>query len=72
MFNNAGIMHAADADATTTPENIWDLTMNINVKGTFLLPQIPLPLILLSPFPFDPYSLPPPPHPPPPNPSFLP
>ena len=33
MFNNAGIMHAQDADATETPEAIWDLTMNINVKG---------------------------------------
>jgi NAD(P)-dependent dehydrogenase (short-subunit alcohol dehydrogenase family) len=33
MFNNAGIMHALDDDAIGTPENIWDLTMNINVKG---------------------------------------
>lgn len=33
MFNNAGIMHAQDADAINTPEAIWDLTMNINVKG---------------------------------------
>jgi NAD(P)-dependent dehydrogenase (short-subunit alcohol dehydrogenase family) len=33
MFNNAGIMHASDADAIDTPERIWDLTMNINVKG---------------------------------------
>ena len=33
MFNNAGIMHADDADAVDTPEKIWDLTHNINVKG---------------------------------------
>jgi len=33
LFNNAGIMHALDADATTTPEEIWDLTQSINVKG---------------------------------------
>lgn len=33
MFNNAGIMHAADADAIDTPMDIWDLTHNINVKG---------------------------------------
>jgi NAD(P)-dependent dehydrogenase (short-subunit alcohol dehydrogenase family) len=35
MFNNAGIMHADDADAVETPEKIWDLTMNINVKGVW-------------------------------------
>ena len=35
MFNNAGIMHADDADAIDTPENIWDLTHNINVKGVW-------------------------------------
>lgn len=35
MFNNAGIMHPQDDDATSTPENVWDLTMNINVKGVW-------------------------------------
>ncbi|KAK9771693.1 hypothetical protein AB5N19_03378 [Seiridium cardinale] len=35
IFNNAGIMHAQDDDAVGTPENIWDLTMNINVKGVW-------------------------------------
>lgn len=35
MFNNAGIMHAQDADSVETPEAIWDLTMNINVKGVW-------------------------------------
>jgi NAD(P)-dependent dehydrogenase (short-subunit alcohol dehydrogenase family) len=35
IFNNAGIMHAKDDDATNTPEAIWDLTMNINVKGVW-------------------------------------
>lgn len=35
LFNNAGIMHARDADATSTPEDIWDLTQNINVKGVW-------------------------------------
>jgi NAD(P)-dependent dehydrogenase (short-subunit alcohol dehydrogenase family) len=33
MFNNAGIMHAADADAINVPMKIWDLTHDINVKG---------------------------------------
>ena len=35
MFNNAGIMHADDADAVETPERIWDLTQAINVKGVW-------------------------------------
>ncbi len=36
LFNNAGIMHPEDADAVETDEAIWDLTMNINLKGVFL------------------------------------
>jgi NAD(P)-dependent dehydrogenase (short-subunit alcohol dehydrogenase family) len=35
MFNNAGIMHPKDGDEEEVPEDIWDLTMNINVKGVF-------------------------------------
>jgi NAD(P)-dependent dehydrogenase (short-subunit alcohol dehydrogenase family) len=35
MYNNAGIMHADDADAIETPDKIWDLTHNINVKGVW-------------------------------------
>ncbi|KAK0612406.1 short chain dehydrogenase reductase [Bombardia bombarda] len=35
MFNNAGIMHARDDDAIGTPEDIWDLTQAINVKGVW-------------------------------------
>jgi len=33
LFNNAGIMHSADDDAIATQEDVWDLTMDINVKG---------------------------------------
>ncbi len=36
LFNNAGISHAADADAIHTSEAVWDLTMQVNVKGVFL------------------------------------
>ena len=36
MFNNAGIMHSKDDDAMSTPEEIWDLTLDINAKGVFL------------------------------------
>ena len=35
LFNNAGIMHNEDDDAVSTEEAVWDLTMNINVKGVF-------------------------------------
>lgn len=35
MFNNAGIMHAADGDAQQVEEEIWNLTTNINVKGVW-------------------------------------
>ncbi|KAJ3540576.1 hypothetical protein NMY22_g4237 [Coprinellus aureogranulatus] len=35
MFNNAGIMHPADDNALNTEERIWDLTMNINLKGVW-------------------------------------
>jgi NAD(P)-dependent dehydrogenase (short-subunit alcohol dehydrogenase family) len=36
LFNNAGISHAEDGDATSTEEAVWDLTMNVNLKGVFL------------------------------------
>ena len=36
MFNNAGIMHGKDDDAMSKPEEIWDLTLDINAKGVFL------------------------------------
>ncbi|TEB35334.1 short-chain dehydrogenase [Coprinellus micaceus] len=35
VFNNAGIMHPADDHALNTEERIWDLTMNINLKGVW-------------------------------------
>ncbi len=36
LFNNAGIMLAEDDDAVATDEAVWDLTMNVNLKGVFL------------------------------------
>lgn len=36
LFNNAGILHSADDDAVSTSEEVWDLTMAINLKGVFL------------------------------------
>ena len=36
MFNNAGIMDSRDDNALVTEEQVWDLTMAINLKGVFL------------------------------------
>jgi len=36
IFNNAGISHADDDGATNTSEEVFDLTMKINIKGVFL------------------------------------
>ena len=36
IFNNAGIMHSDDDNAMTTEEAVWDLTLNVNMKGVFL------------------------------------
>jgi NAD(P)-dependent dehydrogenase (short-subunit alcohol dehydrogenase family) len=36
LFNNAGIMHSDDGDAQTTDEDVWELTINVNLKGVFL------------------------------------
>jgi NAD(P)-dependent dehydrogenase (short-subunit alcohol dehydrogenase family) len=36
LFNNAGIMHSSDGDAVDTPENVWDTTISINLKGVYL------------------------------------
>ncbi len=36
MFNNAGIMDSRDDNAQVTEEEVWDLTMAINLKGVFL------------------------------------
>ena len=36
LFNNAGVMLADDGDAESTNVDVWDLTMNVNVKGVWL------------------------------------
>jgi 3-oxoacyl-[acyl-carrier protein] reductase len=44
LVNNAGILFSATFDATT--ENIWDKTMDINLKGTFLCCKEVVPIML--------------------------
>ncbi len=36
LFNNAGIMDGRDSDAVGTEEDVWDLTMSVNLKGVYL------------------------------------
>ena len=36
LFNNAGVFPDADGSVLETEETVWDLVMNINLKGVFL------------------------------------
>ena len=36
LVNNAGVMLADDSDAVDTTEEVWDVTLAVNLKGVFL------------------------------------
>lgn len=44
LFNNAGVLFAGNA-WETTPE-VWDLTMSVNVRGTWLMSRTTIPHML--------------------------
>jgi NAD(P)-dependent dehydrogenase (short-subunit alcohol dehydrogenase family) len=46
MFNNAGIFPADDGSVIDTTEDVWDLVMNINLKGVFLGCKYAIPAML--------------------------
>jgi NAD(P)-dependent dehydrogenase (short-subunit alcohol dehydrogenase family) len=46
LFNNAGIFHPADGSVLDTDEAVWDLTMNVNLKGVFLGCKYGIPALL--------------------------
>lgn len=46
MFNNAGIFPAEDNSVTDTSEKVWDLVMNVNLKGVFLGCKFAIPALL--------------------------
>ncbi len=48
LYNNAGIFHAKDDSVVNTAEEVWDLTININLKGVFLGCQYGIPAMLES------------------------
>lgn len=46
LYNNAGIMPAADHSVIDTPADVWDLVMNVNLKGTYLMCKHVIPEML--------------------------
>ncbi len=46
LFNNAGIFHPTDGSVLDTEEDVWDLTMNVNLKGVFLGCKYGIPALL--------------------------
>ncbi|GAM16829.1 hypothetical protein SAMD00019534_000040 [Acytostelium subglobosum LB1] len=46
LFNNAGIMISEDDDSINTTEEVWDKTMNVNLKGVFLGCKYGIPALL--------------------------
>lgn len=45
VFNNAGVFHADDNSVTDTSEAIWDMVINVNLKGVFLGCQYAIPAL---------------------------
>jgi NAD(P)-dependent dehydrogenase (short-subunit alcohol dehydrogenase family) len=48
LYNNAGVSLADDDDAVSTPEETWELTMDVNVKGLWLCCKAGIPAMLES------------------------
>jgi len=46
IFNNAGIFHPDDESVITTTEAIWDMVIDVNLKGVFLGCQYAIPALL--------------------------
>jgi NAD(P)-dependent dehydrogenase (short-subunit alcohol dehydrogenase family) len=48
VFNNAGVFHPKDESVTNTSEEIWDLVIDVNLKGVYLGCQYAIPALLRS------------------------
>ncbi len=46
LFNNAGIFPDADGSVLETDEEVWDLVMNVNLKGVFFGCKYGIPALL--------------------------
>jgi NAD(P)-dependent dehydrogenase (short-subunit alcohol dehydrogenase family) len=45
-FNNAGVFHPDDESVTTTTEDIWNMVIDVNLKGVFLGCKYEVPALL--------------------------
>ena len=48
LYNNAGIMMSDDDDPVVTGEDVWERTMDVNLKGVFLCNKHGIPAMLAS------------------------
>jgi NAD(P)-dependent dehydrogenase (short-subunit alcohol dehydrogenase family) len=48
LYNNAGIFHPLDDSVVNTPEEVWNRTIDINLKGVFLGCRHGIPAMLAS------------------------
>lgn len=48
MYNNAGIFPEGDGSVVDTSEEVWDLVMNVNLKGVFFGCKYAIPAMLQS------------------------
>lgn len=48
LMNNAGIFHPQDDSVTNTPDDVWERTIAINLKGVFLGCKFGIPAMLES------------------------
>ncbi|HEU4522046.1 MAG TPA: glucose 1-dehydrogenase [Thermoanaerobaculia bacterium] len=46
VFNNAGVFHPDDDSVTNTSEEIWDMVIDVNLKGVFLGCKYAIPALL--------------------------
>jgi NAD(P)-dependent dehydrogenase (short-subunit alcohol dehydrogenase family) len=48
LYNNAGVFPERDGSVTETPEEVWDLTIGINLKGVYLGCRYGIPAMIQS------------------------
>lgn len=48
LVNNAGIVHPQDGEIETTPDEAWDTTLAVNLKGIFLCSKHAVPAMLAA------------------------
>jgi NAD(P)-dependent dehydrogenase (short-subunit alcohol dehydrogenase family) len=48
LYNNAGVFPERDGSVTETPEEVWDLTIGINLKGVYLGCRYGIPAMIES------------------------